>query len=104
MLNGIDAGPQDLVRAVLATLDRLFHTVLVAPPEGPAGNHVRVASDSHITLGDIDPAEGAVVSGPTLAHFVGSAGVLRDDHSPANQLLARAEGARQTTPQLAATP
>jgi len=90
VLNVIDAGPQDLVRAVLATLDRVFeYTVLIAPPDGPAGNHVLVASDRRIVLGDVDRAEGVVVAGPPLARFVGDAQVLRDDHAPADQLLTR---------------
>ena len=90
VLNVIDAGPEDLVRAVLATLDQVFaHTVLIAPPDGPAGNHVLVASDRRMTVGDVDSADGVVVAGPALTRFVGSAQVLRDDHAPADQLLTR---------------
>ena len=90
VLNVIDAGPRDLVRAVLATLDREFdYTVLLTPPDGPAGNHVLVASDRRIAVDDIDPADGVVVSGPALARFVGGARALRDDYAPADQLLTR---------------
>lgn len=90
VLNVIDAGPQDLVRAVLATLEGVFyHTALIAPPDGPAGNHVLIASNRRIALDDVDPADGVVVSGQALVRFVGGARTLRDDYAPADQLLTR---------------
>ena len=90
VLNVIDAGPRNLVRAVLATLAREFeHTVLIAPPGGPAGNQVLVASDGRIDVGDIDATDGVVVSGKALARFVGRARPLTDDFAPADQLLTR---------------
>lgn len=90
VLNVIDAGPQDLVRAVLATLSRVFdYTVLIAPPDGPAGNHVLIASDRRVAVDDVDPEDGVVVSGKALDRFVGGARALRDDYAPADQLLTR---------------
>lgn len=90
VLNVIDGGPQRLVRAELATLAAVFdHVALIAPPDGPSGNHVLVASDTAITLGDIDPADGALVAADALDEFIGDTGVLRDDYAPVDQLLTR---------------
>jgi hypothetical protein len=89
VLNVIDAGPHALVRAELATLRRVFAEVaVVAPPDGPAGNYVLVASDRPFELGD-SALEGDAVTGSDIPEFVGDAEVLRDDFAPADQLLSR---------------
>ena len=90
VLNVIDAGPRKLVRAVLATLNVVFdHVVLVAPPTGPAGNHVLVASKKPIVIDDVARGDGLVVAGPAVDRFVGGTRALTDDHAPADQLLTR---------------
>lgn len=90
VLNVIDGGPQRLVRAELATLAATFeHVALVAPPDGPNGNHVLVASDAPITLGPIGRADGVAVTGEALDRFIGNARALRDDFAPVDQLITR---------------
>lgn len=90
VLNVIDYSPQRLVRAELATLAATFeHVALIAPPDGRSGNHVLVAGDSPISLGDTDPASGLAVIDEELDDFIGNARILRDDFAPADQLITR---------------
>lgn len=90
VLNVIDGGPRRLVRAELATLAATFdHVALIAPPDGPAGNHVLVASDAPLAPPAIAPEQGAHVIGDNLEAFVGGAEVLRDDYAPTDQLITR---------------
>jgi len=90
VLNVIDAGPRGLVRAELATLARRFeHLAVIAPPDGPAGNHVLVASDRPMDIAEPQPDEGRLVVGAALDRFIGGAEPLRDDFAPADQLLSR---------------
>lgn len=90
VINVIDAGPRDLVRAMLATLDETFEeSLLLAPPDGRRGNHVLIASDRPIRLRDVPATDGRKVAGDELRRFIGGARVLTDDHAPADQLLTR---------------
>ncbi|MDP1793707.1 MAG: fused MFS/spermidine synthase [Acidimicrobiales bacterium] len=90
VLNVIDAGPRDLVRAVMATLREVFdHTLLLAPAGRVSGNHVLVASNAPITTPDIGTGEAVAVTGAQLDRFVANAIVLRDDFAPASQLITR---------------
>ena len=90
LLNVIDGGPQDLARAMLATLSESFrHVALIAPPDGPYGNHVLVASDAPIRLPSVDATEGVEIVGSALEEFVGGASPLRDDFAPTDQLITR---------------
>lgn len=90
MLNVIDYGPQRLVRAELATLAAVFdHVALIAPPDGRSGNHVLVAGDAPIELGDIDPADGIGRVGQAVDDLIDGARILRDDFAPADQLITR---------------
>lgn len=89
VLNVIDAGPRDLVRAVMATLGDVFdHTLLLAPRGTVSGNHVLVASDAPLPNA-IATSDGVPVAGAELARFTRGATVLRDDFAPASQLLTR---------------
>ena len=88
VLNVIDGGSRGLVRAELATLAQRFeHLAVIVPPDRPSGNHVLVASDRPLPLGDPPADEGRLVTGRELDRFVGGADVLRDDFAPADQLL-----------------
>ncbi len=88
VLNVIDAGARRLVRAELATLAAVFgHLAVIVPPDGPAGNHVLVASDDPIDLDDIPASDGAAITGDDLDRFIDDADPLRDDYAPADQLL-----------------
>ena len=90
VLNVIDAGPRGLVRAELATLaGRFEHLAVIVPPDGPAGNHVLVASDRPMDIAEPQPDEGRLVVGAALERFIGGAEPLRDDFAPADQLLSR---------------
>jgi hypothetical protein len=92
VLNVIDGGPYELVRAELATLGDVFEHVAVIEPSRPSTlpqNHVLVASDAPLdALADpraVDSFDGTVVIGPELA----DARVLTDDFAPVDQLLTR---------------
>ena len=88
--NVIDGGPRRLVRAELATLATTFdHVALIAPPDGPSGNHILVASDGPLATLAVEPEQGAVVAGEDLQAFVADAEVLRDDYAPTDQLITR---------------
>lgn len=90
VLNVIDGGPRDLVRAELATLASVFDEVaVIVPPGRPDGNHVLVASDRIFPMPSLDPDDGEVLRGTELERFVGDARPLRDDFAPADQLLTR---------------
>jgi SAM-dependent methyltransferase len=90
VLNVIDRGPRRLVRAQLATLAVVFdHVALIAPPGGPSGNHVLVASDAPLVTSGIQPSEGTFMVAEELEAFVAGASVLRDDYAPVDQLITR---------------
>jgi hypothetical protein len=86
VLNVIDHGDLALVRAEAATLlDAFAHVALVAR-DGPApGNLVLLASDA--PLPGVEPRGARLYGEATVARLARDAGVLRDDHAPADQLL-----------------
>lgn len=102
MMNVIDYGDLQFVRAEARTLREVFPNVaLFAPPAyltGEAGgNYVLVASHNPI---NIDETEGLVASrgssevgieGEKLAEFIGNSPVLVDDFAPVDQMLGRFE-------------
>lgn len=90
LVNAIDGGSRDFVRAELATFAEHFtHVGLITPPEGAFGNHVLVGSDAPIDLAAIDRADGIPLTGAPLDRFIGGAAALTDDHAPVDQLLTR---------------
>jgi hypothetical protein len=90
VVNAIDGGARDFVRAELATFALSFdHVAVVAPPRGTFGNHVLVGSDAPIDLGAVDRSEGTPIEGAAFEDFVGGADPLRDDRAPVDQLIAR---------------
>jgi MFS family permease len=90
LVNAIDGGPRDFVRAELATFAEHFaHVAVITPPGSAFGNHVLVGSGAPIDLGPVDPADGTPVTGAALDRFIGGAEALTDDHAPVDQLLSR---------------
>ena len=94
MLNLIDYGDRDLLRAQAATLLASFDEVAIVGNrgEGPggldAGNHVLVAGDRPLTLGAIAADERLRFLGtPEVERLAAGGPVLRDDRAPADQLL-----------------
>jgi len=90
VLNLIDEGAEDFLRAEAATLDSVFdHVAVVLGPNASAGrlgNSVLIAGDAPFDPGLIDPDGGRVVE--DLTTFVGGASVLTDDFAPVDQLIA----------------
>jgi spermidine synthase len=95
LLNVIDARPNKLLKAELATLLPLFHDVQVAvapdvdgTPLG--GNEVIIASDTSRAY-DFNPsADGAAIYGrQELESYARGAPRLRDDFAPVDQLISR---------------
>jgi spermidine synthase len=101
VMNVIDYGPRDFMRAMVATLAEEFEHVAVAgPPERFAptgrargGNVVMLASDEPLPLEAFEEAnrrrggQDVVLAGTDLDRFAEKAPVLRDDHAPVDQLL-----------------
>lgn len=101
VMNVLDYGPRDFLRAELATVGDVFdHVAVIAraasfdPSNASAGgNHVVVASDAPLPLEaitDRNRARGrddAFLHGSELDRFIGDAQVLTDDHAPVDQLL-----------------
>ncbi|RIV34122.1 fused MFS/spermidine synthase [Micromonospora radicis] len=99
--NVIDYPPLRFIRSEVATVAAEFeHLALIAPAEALAGergsNFLIVASDTPLPLValrarlDADAEPVSLLSGDTLADFVGDALVLTDDYAPVDQLLANA--------------
>ncbi|MBA2625255.1 MAG: fused MFS/spermidine synthase, partial [Acidimicrobiia bacterium] len=94
VLNIIDGGPRDFVRAEVATLRQVFDEVaVVVPPEAvdaPA-NHILVAADRPLGLDDeeVPDPDGRVLRGDAVEAFVDGARPLTDDFAPVDQLLTR---------------
>ena len=97
VLNVIDYGPLRFARAEVATLAEVFAHVAVVVPEAvvagaPGGNVVIAASDQPIDHAAVRAriaarsGEEVVITG---AQFAGDAPVLRDNHAPVDQWLAR---------------
>jgi spermidine synthase len=94
LLNVIDHGPRDFLRAEVATVADVFAHVAVLTRRGePGGNHVVIASHAPLPLDRIVAANGlrrrddVVIAGDALARLVGDARVLTDDRAPVDQLL-----------------
>jgi MFS family permease len=101
VMNLIDYGPRDFLRAELATMQEVFEHVAVLGPVdsfGPrdrsgGGNVVIVTSQAPL---DLDAAleanrrrggDAVALAGDDLDRFVGDAPVLTDDDAPVDQLL-----------------
>ena len=94
VLNLIDHGRRDLLRAEVATLADVFtHVAVIERSDGRGGNHVLVASDAPLPVDAIvarNRARGrddVVIAGDALAALAGDAPVLTDDRAPVDQLL-----------------
>jgi MFS family permease len=89
-MNLIDRGELRFARAVAATLLDVFgHVTLVARPGPAGGNLVLLAAQRPIAPHAIPRSRAArAYRGAVLARLVDRARVLRDDHAPADQLLA----------------
>ena len=90
VVNVIDGGDAALVRAEVATLRHVFgHVSVIAPPNGPEGNYVLLASDAAIRTPQVPSSMGSLITSDALDSFVGSARRLTDDFAPADQLMDR---------------
>ena len=94
VLNLIDHGSRDLLRAEVATLADVFaHVAVLARGDGLGGNHVVIASPAPLPLAAIEARNRArgrddvVVAGAALDALVGDAPLLVDDRAPVDQLL-----------------
>jgi hypothetical protein len=94
LLNVIDHGPRDFLRAEVATIRDVFaHVAVLERADGRGGNHVVIASDRPIPLDAIvgrNRARGrddVLVHGDALERLIGDARVLTDDRAPVDQLL-----------------
>jgi spermidine synthase len=92
VMNLIDGGSSDLVRAELATLATTFRNVaVVVPADGvppdESINQILIASDGPLPDLDLDAADGRIMAGDELEAFVDDATVLTDDHAPVDQLV-----------------
>ena len=89
-MNVIDRGELRFARAVAATLRDVFeHVTLVAERGRPRGNLVLLAADRPIPSRAVPRSRAAgAYRGAALSRLIDGAPVLRDDHAPADQLLA----------------
>jgi len=94
LLNVIDHGPRDFLRAEVATIRAVFaHVAVIERADGRGGNHVVVASDRPLPYDGIEARNRArgrddiVLHGDALDALVGDATVLTDDRAPVDQLL-----------------
>lgn len=97
VINVIDYGRLDFLRAEAATVSSLFAEVgILARPDqlaGGGGNAIIVASDRPLPWSSIEQAAaargepGLVLRGAAYEEFVGDAPVLTDDFAPVEQLL-----------------
>jgi hypothetical protein len=93
LLNVIDHGPRDFLRAEVATIADVFaHVAVLERGDGRGGNHVVIASDRRCrsTPSRRATARARVttcVAGAALRALVGDAAVLTDDRAPVDQLL-----------------
>jgi MFS family permease len=89
-MNLIDGGDLRFARAMAATLrDAFDHVTLVAKPGPAAGNLVLLASEAPIPAHAVPRSrEASAYGGAVLARLVAGAHLLRDEHAPADQLLA----------------
>jgi len=100
VMNVIDYGDLEFIRAEAATLRRVFpEVVLFAPPdylEGRSGgNFILAASPADIDIPGIEDAIRARggtelgIEGERLDRFIGNAPALVDDYAPVDQMLGR---------------
>ena len=98
LVNLIDFGPLDFVRAELRTIAAEFeHVVMLASAEKLAGreggNFVVLASDRELPVGAIGAAavrrrpDAAVLAPDKVAAFAGDAPLLTDEYAPVDQLV-----------------
>jgi SAM-dependent methyltransferase len=89
LLNVIDRGGLDLLRAEAATLLEAFADVRLVARPGPAGgNQILIASDRPLPAAVAPASLGARTHRrPEVARLARGADVLTDDHAPADQLL-----------------
>ena len=94
VLNVIDFGPREFLRAEMATLADVFpHVGLVRRSDGAGGNHVIVASHAPIdatAIRAVNTARGRddeVLVGAEASALAAEAPVLTDDRAPVDQLL-----------------
>jgi spermidine synthase len=94
LLNLIDHGPRDLLRAEIATLMDVFaHVAVLEGSDGRGGNHVILASDRPLPLAAIEARnrsrgrDDTLVTGAALEALTTGARILTDDHAPVDQLL-----------------
>jgi spermidine synthase len=94
LLNVIDHGPRDFLRAEVATIRTVFaHVAVLERADGRGGNHVVIASDRPLRHDAIEARNRArgrddvVLHGAALDALVGDARVLTDDRAPVDQLL-----------------
>jgi len=94
LLNVIDHGPRDFLRAEVATIADVFAHVAVLTRRGePGGNHVVIASQQPLPLEAILATnrgrgrDDVLISGSALADLTAGARILTDDRAPVDQLL-----------------
>ncbi len=94
VLNVIDFGPRDFLRAEVATLADVFpHVAVILRTDVGGGNHVVIASNGPIDVDAVRAVNAgrgradAVLAGPEVAELMAGAPVLTDDRAPVDQLL-----------------
>jgi spermidine synthase len=94
LLNVIDHGTRDFLRAEVATIGDVFaHVAVLERGDGRGGNHVVIASDRPLPLEGISARNrtrartDVLVADSALEAFVAGATVLTDDRAPVDQLL-----------------
>jgi len=94
LLNIIDHGPRDFLRAEIATIRAVFaHVAVIERSGGPGGNHVVIASDRELPIDAIASRnrsrarDDTIVATTALDDLVDGAIVLTDDRAPVDQLL-----------------
>lgn len=94
LLNVIDHGPRDFLRAEVATIADVFtHVAVLERPDGAGGNHVVIASDRPIPSAAIEARnrargrEDVVTEAAALDALIAGTVVLTDDRAPVDQLL-----------------
>jgi len=91
VMNVIDGGDLDFVRAEIATYGLHFENVIViAPPGGTATgrarNYVLVVSHQAIPLPEINPADGEILDPAQTQALAAGAEPLTDDFAPVDQM------------------
>lgn len=89
-MNVIDGGELRFARAMAATVRDVFeHVTLVARRGRPGGNLLLLAADKPVPPRALPRGRAATpYRGAALVRLIDGAPVLRDDHAPADQLLA----------------